>query len=209
MRSKSYSGLASVTVKSPDKVKAFLTLSSDYDGQPTESKDYDDHDSNRSYPIQRSSTESRLPLKPKREHYKDLEFRSTEKVEKPKREIVDKGSSTPRLRRKSMSLSDLLSIGRDLTSGRSKNNDSSNTSGSSRRETRAQSESTDTEPAPRKHSRFRLGRSRSRSDHEMKDGIASGPNIDKRKASKLFLAESLMLESSLFGIEYPSKTLRA
>ena len=30
----------------------------------------------------------------------------------------------------------------------------------------------------------------------MKDGIASGPNIDKRKATKLFLKESLMLESS-------------
>lgn len=210
MRSKSYAGLDNASLGSPDEVKNFLTLSSEFEGEPTESKDYDgdnDNDNNngdssptrKTFAIRRSNTDSRAPLKPDKEHYKELEFKSTEKVEKPK-EQSSRGSTTPRLRKKSMSLSDLLSIGRDLTSGRSKNSEGNNTPALTRKESRHKSDSTDDrgEGAQRKHSLFRLGRTKSRSDRdrEMKDGIASGPNIDKRKATKLFLTESLMLESS-------------
>ena len=48
-----------------------------------------------------------------------------------------------------------------------------------------------------KRSRFsRLRRKSSLGVGELKDGIASGPDIDPKRASRHFFKESLMLESS-------------
>ncbi|XP_032236406.2 pleckstrin homology domain-containing family G member 5 isoform X3 [Nematostella vectensis] len=149
-------------------------------------------------PRRSHSEVSRLPVKADRQHYSSLDLSSPETptssdFPSPRRESPDSSrrlsppsGSLDRSRKKSMSLSDLLSIGRDLTRERSEN---------AHRAERLSSDPTDDRNKPeRKVSRFRLGRSKSRS--ELKDGIASGPNIDKRKATRLYLKESLMLESS-------------
>ena len=144
----------------------------------------------------------RSPVKPDKSHYPvglDL-IETRDKREKSYGSFL--GS-----RKKSMSLSDLLNIGKDLTSSRSKEKDNK------RDESRSKpleplsplSPSTDEDAVSpndknenkkeEKRSRFsRLRRKSSRT--EMKDGIASGPNIDPKRASRHFFKESLMLESS-------------
>lgn len=201
MRSKSYSTIDSIST-SPDGVKHFLTLSSDgFDHLGNESNDYDDPNDNirLSGPKRTQSECSRMPVKPDKLHYAGLDLRSSDSVERTSPIPPINAAPETRLRKKSMSLTDLLSIGRDLTSGRDKNNDKGNSHSSKKREGRLSSDTTDDrgERTTRKFHKFRLGRSKSRSsDREIKDGIASGPDIDKRKATKLFLRDSLMLESS-------------
>ena len=116
-------------------------------------------------------------------------------------------------RKKSVSLMDLLNFGRELTNSRDKskgkenetNGDKQNSSddvainaaeanSGSRGRLAGCSDGDNGDDKQAHKNRFRLRRSRSR--NELKDGIASGPNIDKRKATKLFLKESLLLESS-------------
>ena len=154
-----------------------------------------------------SETLPRYPVKPDKSHYP---------VGLDLAESVKKDSSPSSLgicsnllgsRKKSMSLSDLLSIGKDLTSNRNKDKDSKKDKDSSKplEPLSPLSPSTDEEAVSptdgnenkkeEKKSRFsRLRRKSSRA--ELKDGIASGPNIDPKRASRHFFKESLMLESS-------------
>jgi hypothetical protein len=199
MRSKSYSTIDTGSTSS-DRVVQFLTLTSDSYGHPSnESNDYDDNPNEPNPLVRRADSESsRLPVKPDRLHYAGLEIGSRDVAERSLPIPPINAATDSRLRKKSMSLSDLLNIGRDLTSGRDKNPDKNNSHSSGKREGRLTSDTTDDrgEKAHKKFNRFRLGRSKSKSDRELKDGIASGPDIDKRKATKLFLRDSLMLESS-------------
>ena len=200
MRSNSYSTLDSFSTTA-DRVKEFLTLSSDSGDHPGgESNDYDDpnDDVRLSSPRRTESESSRLPVKPDRLHYTGLDVGSFDSVERTSPIPPINAAPETRLRKKSMSLTDLLSIGRDLTSGRDKYHDKNNTNSSKKRDSRLSSDTTDDRgKTTKKYQRFRLGRSKSRGgDRELKDGIASGPDIDKRKATKLLLRDSLMLESS-------------
>lgn len=113
-------------------------------------------------------------------------------------------------RKKSVSLMDLLGFGREVTNSREKAKGKENEASKEKQSSLENVNTSDVNDVLRRRSsetsvdssddkqtskhRFRLRRSRSRND--LKDGIASGPNIDKRKASKLFLKESLLLESS-------------
>lgn len=144
----------------------------------------------------------RSPLKPDKSHYPA----TLDSVESQHRKEKS-SSSLLGLRKKSMSLSDLLSIGRDLTSNRSKDKDSKKDENIHKplEPLSPLSPSTDeeaTSPADgsehkkeEKRSRFSMLR-RKPSRTEMKDGIVSGPNIDPKRASRHFFKESLMLESS-------------
>lgn len=154
----------------------------------------------------RSSESSRLPVKPDKAHYPtsvDLE-ESQSKAHRKKENCI----SLSRTRKKSMSLSDLLSIGKDLTSNRDKSKDKEvNKDKSHPKNLEPTSPLTDEDaisptavgehPKDEKRSRFsRLRRKSSRGIGELKDGIASGPDIDPKRASRHFFKESLMLESS-------------
>lgn len=160
--------------------------------------------------ITKRSSESfpRSPVKPDKSHY-PVGLDLIETRDKKEKSYGSLGASPSFLgsRKKSMSLSDLLSIGRDLTSGRSKEKDNKRDELPSKplEPLSPLSPSTDEEAASpndrnenkkeEKKSRFsRLRRKSSRT--EMKDGIASGPNIDPKRASRHFFKESLMLESS-------------
>lgn len=154
----------------------------------------------------RSSESSRLPVKPDKAHYPssvDLEeFQS--KADRKKENC----NSLSRTRKKSMSLSDLLSIGKDLTSNRDKSKDKEVEKDKSHpKNLEPLSPLTDEDAISptavgehrkeEKRSRFsRLRRKSSRGVGELKDGIASGPDIDPKRASRHFFKESLMLESS-------------
>ncbi|XP_068700278.1 pleckstrin homology domain-containing family G member 5-like isoform X4 [Montipora foliosa] len=154
-----------------------------------------------------SETFPRSPVKPDKSHYPaglDLMVSQHKK---------DKGSSSSGSgsslcsRKKSMSLSDLLSIGKDLTSNRNKEKDykKDNNGPKPPEQLSPLSPLTDDDNLSptdanenrkeEKRSRFRLRRKTSRT--EIKDGIASGPNMDPRRASRHFFKESLMLESSV------------
>ena len=150
--------------------------------------------------VKRNSENSRAPLKPDKSHYSV----SGDLVDSNKKE-----RHTPMLnsRKKSMSLSDLLSIGRDLTSNRDKNKDKEMDKDRSRpHSSEPISPLTDedvtspTSPQSSKKgerkSRFSRLRRKSSRGGELKDGIASGPDIDPKRASRHFFKESLMLESS-------------
>ena len=156
----------------------------------------------------RSSESSRLPVKPDKAHYPtSLDLESHPKADKRK-EMPS--NSLSRSRKKSMSLSDLLSIGKDLTSNREKSKDKDVDKDKSRpKSLEATSPQTDEETVSpnyvdghdnkkeEKKSRFsRLRRKSSRGVGELKDGIASGPDIDPKRASRHFFKESLMLETS-------------
>ncbi|XP_078373411.1 uncharacterized protein LOC144657010 isoform X4 [Oculina patagonica] len=156
----------------------------------------------------RSSESSRAPVKPDKSHYSvsgDLLDTTTPKAESKKER------STPLLnsRKKSMSLSDLLSIGRDLTNNREKNKDKEMDKDKHRpKSSEPISPQTDEEPMSptsgddqggkkeEKRSRFSRLRRKSSRGGELKDGIASGPDIDPKRASRHFFKESLMLETS-------------
>lgn len=156
----------------------------------------------------RSSESPRSPIKPDKSHYPislDLEEstgKSDSKKEKSPRELGT--GSLLGSRKKSMSLSDLLNIGKDLTSNRCKDKESKRDEDQPKvlEPLSPLSPSTDEETVlptegkkEEKKSRFsRLRRKSSRA--ELKDGIASGPNIDPKRASRHFFKESLMLESS-------------
>lgn len=155
----------------------------------------------------RSSEVSRVPLKPDKSHYSV----SADLVDSISRTENRKEKHTPMLnsRKKSMSLSDLLSIGRDLTNNREKNKDKETDKDRSRpKSSEPISPLTDEEvTSPTsvdgqsskkegKKSRFSRLRRKSSRGGELKDGIASGPNIDPKRASRHFFKESLMLESS-------------
>lgn len=155
----------------------------------------------------RSSESSRAPVKPDKSHYSvggDL-LDTTPKAESKKER------STPLLnsRKKSMSLSDLLSIGRDLTNNREKNKDKEMDKDKHRpKSSEPMSPQTDEEAMSptfvdeqggkkeEKKSRFSRLRRKSSRGGELKDGIASGPDIDPKRASRHFFKESLMLETS-------------
>lgn len=156
----------------------------------------------------RSSESTRLPVKPDKAHYPtsvDLE-ESQAKAEKKKEHC----NSLSRTRKKSMSLSDLLNIGKDLTSNRDKNKDKEVDKDKSHPKNLEPTSPLTDEDAisptsvddlrykrEEKRSRFsRLRRKSSRGVGELKDGIASGPDIDPKRASRHFFKESLMLESS-------------
>ncbi|KAK2551185.1 Pleckstrin homology domain-containing family G member 5 [Acropora cervicornis] len=156
-----------------------------------------------------SETFPRSPVKPDKSHYpSSLDLTEyPQKKEKPSGSLSS-SSSFLGSRKKSMSLSDLLNIGREVTSGRRKDKDSKNDN-SAHQKTLEQlsplSPSTDEDPVSptntnesrkeEKKSRFsRLRRKTSRSN--IKDGIASGPDLDPKRASRHFFKESLMLESS-------------
>ena len=153
----------------------------------------------------RSSENSRAPLKPDKSHYSvsgDL-IDSISKTENKKER------HTPMLnsRKKSMSLTDLLSIGRDLTNNRDKNKDKEMDKDrprphSSEPISPLTDEDVTSPTSPQgskkeeKKSRFSRLRRKSSRGGELKDGIASGPDIDPKRASRHFFKESLMLESS-------------
>jgi len=150
--------------------------------------------------VKRNSENSRAPLKPDKSHYSV----SGDLVDSNKKE-----RHTPMLnsRKKSMSLSDLLSIGRDLTSNRDKNKDkemdkdrprphsSEPISPLTDEEVTSPTSPQSSKKGERK-SRFSRLRRKSSRGGELKDGIASGPDIDPKRASRHFFKESLMLESS-------------
>ena len=156
----------------------------------------------------RSSESVRCPVKPDKSHYPmsaSLDLADSSKSDSRK----DKGYAPPPgslsvSRKKSMSLSDLLNIGKDLTSSRWKDKESDKDKNQPKilEPLSPLSPSTDEETVSHtdgkkeeKKSRFsRLRRKSSRA--ELKDGIASGPNIDPKRASRHFFKESLMLESS-------------
>ena len=157
--------------------------------------------------ITNRSSESfpRSPVKPDKSHY-PVGLDLIETRDKKERSSLGASPSFLGSRKKSMSLSDLLSIGRDLTSSRKeKDNKRDELQSKALEPLSPLSPSTDEEAASphdknenkkeEKKSRFsRLRRKSSRT--EMKDGIASGPNIDPKRASRHFFKESLMLESS-------------
>ena len=157
----------------------------------------------------RSSESARCPVKPDKSHYPMSASLDLADWYAKSDSRKDKGYAPPPgslsvSRKKSMSLSDLLNIGKDLTSSRWKDKESdkdknqpkileplSPLSPSTDEETVSHTEGKKEE----KKSRFsRLRRKSSRA--ELKDGIASGPNIDPKRASRHFFKESLMLESS-------------
>ena len=153
----------------------------------------------------RSSENSRAPLKPDKSHYSvsgDL-IDSISKTENKKERHAPMLNS----RLKSMSLTDLLSIGRDLTNNRDKNKDkemgkdrprphSSEPISPLTDEEVASPTSPQSSKKGEKKSRFSRLRRKSSRGGELKDGIASGPDIDPKRASRHFFKESLMLESS-------------
>lgn len=156
-----------------------------------------------------SETFPRSPVKPDKSHYpSSLDL--TEFPHKKEKSSCSLSSSSSFLasRKKSMSLSDLLNIGREVTSGRRKDKDSRNDNNAHQKSSdqlSPLSPSTDEDPISptntkesrkeEKKSRFsRLRRKTSRSD--IKDGIASGPDLDPKRASRHFFKESLMLDSS-------------
>ena len=155
-----------------------------------------------------SETFPRSPVKPDKSHYPSsldlMEF--PHKKEKPSGSL-SLSSSFLGSRKKSMSLSDLLNIGRDVTSGRRKDKDNKNDNNAHQKpleQLSPLSPSTDEDPISptntnesrkeEKKSRFRLRRKTSRSN--IKDGIASGPDLDPKRASRHFFKESLRLETS-------------
>ena len=152
-----------------------------------------------------SSENSRAPIKPDKSHYSasgDL-IDSISKTENKKERHAPMLNS----RLKSMSLTDLLSIGRDLTNNRDKNKDKEMDKDRPRpHSSEPMSPLTDEEVASptspqsskkgEKKSRFSRLRRKSSRGGELKDGIASGPDIDPKRASRHFFKESLMLESS-------------
>ncbi|XP_073248513.1 uncharacterized protein [Porites lutea] len=157
----------------------------------------------------RSSESARCPVKPDKSHYPmsaslDLADSYAKSDSRKDKGYAPPPGSLSVSRKKSMSLSDLLNIGKDLTSSRWKDKESdkdknqpqileplSPLSPSTDEETVSHTEGKKEE----KKSRFsRLRRKSSRA--ELKDGIASGPNIDPKRASRHFFKESLMLESS-------------
>ena len=152
-----------------------------------------------------SSENSRAPLKPDKSHYSV----SGDLIDSISKTESKKERHTPMLnsRKKSMSLSDLLSIGRDLTNNRDKNKDKEmDKDGPRPHSSEPISPLTDEEvtspTSPQsgkkeeKKSRFSRLRRKSSRGGELKDGIASGPDIDPKRASRHFFKESLMLESS-------------
>ena len=152
-----------------------------------------------------SSENSRAPLKPDKSHYSV----SGDLIDSISKTESKKERHTPMLnsRKKSMSLSDLLSIGRDLTNNRDKNKDKEmDEDGPRPHSSEPISPLTDEEvtspTSPQsgkkegKKSRFSRLRRKSSRGGELKDGIASGPDIDPKRASRHFFKESLMLESS-------------
>ena len=155
--------------------------------------------------VKRSSENSRAPLKPDKSHYSvsgDL-VDSISKTENKKERHPPMLNS----RKKSMSLSDLLSIGRDLTNNRDKNKDkemdkdrprphSSEPISPLTDEEVTSPTSPQTSKKEERKSRFGRLRRKSSRGGELKDGIASGPDIDPKRASRHFFKESLMLESS-------------
>lgn len=155
--------------------------------------------------IKRSSENSRAPLKPDRSHYSVSEdlLDSISKTENKKERPPPMLNS----RKKSMSLSDLLNIGRDLTNNRDKNKEKEMDKDRPRpHSSEPVSPLTDEEvtsptspqSSKKDEKKSRFGRLRRKSSRggELKDGIASGPDIDPKRASRHFFKESLMLESS-------------
>ena len=155
----------------------------------------------------RSSENSRAPLKPDKSHYSV----STDLVDSISKTENRKKKHAPMLnsRKKSMSLSDLLSIGRDLTNNREKNKDkemdkdrphlnSSEPISPLTDEEVTSPTSADGQSSKKEGKKLRFSRLRRKSSRggELKDGIASGPDIDPKRASRHFFKESLMLESS-------------
>lgn len=155
--------------------------------------------------IKRSSENSRAPLKPDRSHYSvsedllDSISKSENKKERPPPMLNS--------RKKSMSLSDLLNIGRDLTNNRDKNKEKEMDKDRPRPhisepispltdEEVTSPTSPQSSKKDEKKSRFSRLRRKSSRGGELKDGIASGPDIDPKRASRHFFKESLMLESS-------------
>ena len=154
-----------------------------------------------------SETFPRSPVKANKSHYPlgmDLIESRHRKVKSSG--ALGSGSSSLGSRKKSMSLSDLLNIGKDLTYNRNKDKDSKNDSNVPKplAPLSPLSPTTDEDAVSptdanenrkeEKRLRFRLRRKASRTD--IKDGIASGPNMDPKRASRHFFKESLMLESS-------------
>ena len=155
----------------------------------------------------RCSESSRVPVKPDKSHYSV----SADLIDPISKSESRKERATPLLnsRKKSMSLSDLLSIGRDLTNNREKSKDKEVDKDRSRpKSSEPISPQTDEEPTSpmpvdgqggkkeEKKSRFSRLRRKSSRGGELKDGIASGPDIDPKRASRHFFKESLMLETS-------------
>ena len=156
-----------------------------------------------------SSETSRSPVKPDKSHYPvssslDLAEPVAKSDSKKERSSQPGTGSMLSSRKKSMSLTDLLNIGKDLTNYRSRDKDSDKDKNHRQavEPLSPLSPLTDEETVSptdgkkeEKKSRFsRLRRKSSRA--ELKDGIASGPNIDPKRASRHFFKESLMLESS-------------
>lgn len=157
----------------------------------------------------RSSESVRCPVKPDKSHYPmsaslDLADSYAKSDSRKDKGYAPPPGSLSVSRKKSMSLSDLLNIGKDLTSSRWKDKESDKDKNQPKilEPLSPLSPSTDEETVSHtdgkkeeKKSRFsRLRRKSSRA--ELKDGIASGPNIDPKRASRHFFKESLMLESS-------------
>ena len=153
----------------------------------------------------RSSENSRAPLKPDKSHYSA----SGDLIDSISKTESKKEKHTPMLnsRLKSMSLTDLLSIGRDLTNNRDKNKDkdmdkdrprphSSEPISPLTDEEIVSPTSPQSSKKEERKSRFSRLRRKSSRGGELKDGIASGPDIDPKRASRHFFKESLMLESS-------------
>ena len=170
-------------------------------------------------PVKRLSEPVRAPLKPDKSRSPvglDLMDSVCKDIGRKERSAssVEGGTSLSAAHKKSMSLSDLLSIGKDLTSNRDKrrNKETGKDKTSSKRMEQEASPtqgcSTDDDPTfptsgeeqeqkeEKKYSRLSKLRRKTSRAGEMKDGIASGPNIDHKKASRHFLRESLMLETS-------------
>ena len=157
----------------------------------------------------RSSESARCPVKPDKSHYPmsvSLDWGDSYAKSDSRK---DKGYAPPPgsvsvsvSRKKSMSLSDFWNIGKELTSSRWKDKESDKDKNQPKilEPLSPLSPSTDEETVSHtdgkkeeKKSRFsRLRRKSSRA--ELKDGIASGPNIDPERASRHFFKESLMWE---------------
>ena len=159
--------------------------------------------------VKRSSESARCPVKPDKSHYPmsaslDLADSYAKSDSRKDKGYAPPPGSLSVSRKKSMSLSDLLNIGKDLTSSRWRDKESDKDKNQPKilEPLSPLSPSTDEETVSHtdgkkeeKKSRFsRLRRKSSRA--ELKDGIASGPNIDPKRASRHFFKESLMLESS-------------
>ena len=154
----------------------------------------------------RNSDSSRAPVKPDKSHYPT----NVDLIDSVSKTDSRKEKPTPLLssRKKSMSLTDLLSIGKDLTNNREKNKDKGMDKDRRPKSSEPTSPQTDEEAMSptspneqggkkeEKKSRFSRLRRKSSRGGEMKDGIASGPDIDPKRASRHFFKESLMLETS-------------